>query len=114
MEKRTEEIRICRPDDLSDEIRTELASGQDHFCMGDDKIFLQIDQSVFSFPNTPVSKELIFSITNKYGKKGLKPCSYTEVLEKILKEPNYQPDPATLRAYGVKQSSRRWGCCLCG
>ena len=49
MEKKTEEIQICRPDDLSDEIRNELASAQDHFCMKDDKIYLQVDHSVFRF-----------------------------------------------------------------
>lgn len=107
MEKKADKIQICRPDDLSDEIRNKLASAQDHFCMKDDKIFLQIDQSVFSLPKNPVSKELVFSMVKKIGSKSIKPGSYTDVLEKILKEPNYQPDPTTLRTYGVKCNSRR-------
>lgn len=107
MEKKMEEIQICRPDDLSDEIRNELASAQDHFCMKDDKIYLQVDHSVFRFPNNPSSKELVFSISKKIGNKCMKPCSYTEVFEKILKETNYQPDSITLRTYGVKPDSRR-------
>ena len=37
----------------------------------------------------------------------MKPCSYTEVFEKILIETNYQPDSITLRTYGVKPDSRR-------
>ena len=81
MEKKTEEIQICRPDDLSDEIRNELASAQDHFCMKDDKIYLQVDHSVFRFPNNPSSKELVFSISKKIGNKCMKPCSYTEVFD---------------------------------
>ena len=97
MEKKTDKIQICRPDDLSDEIRNKLASAKDHFCMKDDKIFLQIDQSVFSLPKNPVSKELVFSMVKKIGSKSIKPGSYTDMLEKILKEPNYQPDPTTLR-----------------
>lgn len=107
MEKKTDKIQICRPDDLSDEIRNKLASAKDHFCMKDDKIFLQIDQSVFSLPKNPVSKELVFSMVKKIGSKSIKPGCYTDVLEKILKEPNYQPDPTTLRTYGVKCNSRR-------
>ena len=107
MEKKTEEIQICRPDDLSDEVRDELASVQEQFCIKDDKIFLQIDQSVFSFPNNSASKALIYAMVHKNGSKCMKPASYTEVLEKILKEPNYQPDPATLRAYGLRHNSRR-------
>ncbi len=107
MEKKTEEIRIYRPDDLSNEIRNELASAQEHFCMKENQIFLQINQSVFSFPNNPVSKELVFSLLNKYRNKHMKPGSHKEVLEKILKEPNYQPDPAILKAYGVKNNIRR-------
>ena len=107
MEKKTDKIQICRPDDLSDEIRNKLASAKDHFCMKDDKIFLQIDQSVFSLPKNPVSKELVFSMVKKIGSKSIKPGSYTDMLEKILKEPNYQPDPTTLRTYGVKCNSRR-------
>ena len=69
MEKKKEEIQICRPNDLSDEIRNELASAQDHVCLKDDRIYLQIDQSVFCFPNSPASKELVFTINNKYGSK---------------------------------------------
>ena len=107
MEKKKEEIQICRPNDLSDEIRNELASAQDHVCLKDDRIYLQIDQSVFCFPNSPASKELVFTINNKYGSKCQKPCSYKEVLEKILKDPNYQPDSAILRTYGVRLNSRR-------
>ena len=107
MEKKKEEIQICRPNDLSDEIRYELASAQDHFCLKDDRIYLQIDQSVFCFPNSPASKELVFTINNKFGSKCQKPCSYKEVLEKILKDPNYQPDSAILRTYGVRLNSRR-------
>lgn len=107
MQRKTEEIQICSPDDLSDEIQKELASAPDYSCIKDDKIYLQIDQSVFGFPNNPVFKELVFSIANKYGNKALKPSSYTEVIEKILKEPDYQPDSALLRKYSVSPERRR-------
>lgn len=107
MEKKTEEIQIFRPEDLSDEIKDNLASSYEHFCIIDDKIYLQIDQSFFCFPNNTASKKLVFSIANKYGSKCVKPCSYTDILTKMLKEPNYQPDAETLRAYGAKFNSRR-------
>ena len=107
MEKNTEEIQICHPSDLSDEIRNELASSREHFCIKGNRIFLQIDQSIFSLPNEPNAKKLVYSIDAKYEKQSLKPASYTEVIEKILKEPNYHPDPAILRAYGVRHNSKR-------
>ena len=107
MEKKKEEIQICRPNDLSDEIRNELASAQDHVCLKDDRIYLQIDQSVFCFPNSPASKELVFTINNKYGSKCQKPCSYKEVLEKIA-------GGVGIRVHTTcqdnKSSGLSWGC----
>lgn len=107
MEKKNSETKICRTDDLSDEICSELASSTDHFCVKNDRIYLQIEQSVFCFPNNSVSNELVFSIIRMHGKKHVKPCSYKEELEKILSEPNYRPDPAMLKAYGAKQNRRK-------
>lgn len=107
MIRKNAEIQICRTDDLSDEIRCELASSTEHFCVKDDRIYLQIEQSVFCFPNNPASNELVFSIIRMHGKKHVKPCSYKEEIEKILSEPDYRPDPAMLKTYGTKQKRRR-------
>lgn len=107
MEMKSQAIQICRSDDLSAEILDELASAQDHCCIKDDRIYLQMDSVIYSFPNNPISKGLVCSITGKNRSKCQKPCSYNEILEKILKEPNYQPDSTLLRSYDAKLKSRR-------
>ena len=107
MKEKNGEMEISRYDDLSDKIRSTLASAPDHFCILDNRIYLQINKSIFIFPNNPAFSELVFSISKKPDDQRLKPRNYSEMMEKILNEPDYRPDTAMLRKNSVKQSSRR-------
>ena len=107
MKMETSGIYVCRPDDLPEKIRDALASAQDQHIINEDRIYLQIDHSVFVFPNNSASNELVYSIVHKHGRKSLKPRNYREMLEKILNEPDYQPDSATLRTCGIREKCRK-------
>ena len=109
MEGKSITTRICRPDDLPEEIRKQVEASPDHICCINDNIYLLNDQAVFCIPNNPGRNELVYALTGRKKSRQSRPESAKDLYERILTEPDYQPDPASLRAFGIKERRKR--CC---
>ena len=107
MERDIIHTQICCPDDLSDEIRKQLAAAPDHFCAADGMIYLMIDRNIFRFSDDDAGKALATAIAQKQKDSFSRPQSRNELYKRILEDPDYKPDQALLRQYGLRKDSAR-------
>ena len=100
MQRDVNETRICRPDDLSPEIRRELASSHTHTFTHEGRIYVQLDQTVLCLPDDAAGSELAYAVASRNSSFS-RPQSAGEVYQRILTDPDYMPDPGLLREYRI-------------
>ena len=98
---------ICQDNDLSQDIREALFSAHDHTCIRDDRIYMMIGQTVFCLANDEAGKALRYAVTNRQNSIPSRPTNAEEVYQRILNDPDYQPDPALVRKTGISQDQTR-------
>lgn len=110
MKANTVKTTVCRPDDLTKEIRDQLVSSPDHTCLKDNTVYLLIDHTVLCLPDDPGRNELLYALARLQKNNSERPENKTDIYEKILKNRDYQPDPETLRKFGMRFN--RKSCCV--
>ena len=101
------QMQICRTDDLSDDIRNKLFSSPDHVCITDESFYLLFDQTVICIPDGPGRNDLISVLTKKNYDMMNRPENASGVFTRILNDPDYHPDPSTLRLYRIRENRNR-------
>lgn len=108
MERDILQTQVCGTDDLSEEIRRQLADAPDHICCSDKWIYLLLDQIIFRLPNDPAGKALAYAVARRQsGALLAKPGSAAELYEKILNDEQYKPDPALMKQFGFGTNIRQ-------
>ena len=107
MEKQAVQTQVCRPADVSSEIRERLSSAPDHVCVSGEKIYLQIEQKVICLPNDPAGNELACVIMRRDTQPLSDPKNAQEIYTRMIRDPDYQPDPSFLKKYRIRQKGKR-------
>ena len=100
------QARICRPEDLPDEIRLRLICEPQKTVKENGQIFLLIDQTVICMQDNYPGNELAYAI-NKRNILTEKLRDTAEVFLKLLNDPNYHPDSALLKQSCISNTGRR-------
>lgn len=101
MERDLLKTRFCSVDDLSDEIRKKLFSVPEHLHIENDAVYLLMGDTVFLLENNPAGKALAYAVNQKQKKRTGLPRNEIELFERIMADPEYQPDPSLIRQYGI-------------
>ena len=93
--------RFCRSYDLPADILEQLASEPDHIRITEDRIYLMIGQQVFCFSADAAGRALAFALAGKKNAPLTRPANAEELYERIIRDPDYLPDAALLKALGA-------------
>lgn len=92
--------------DLPDSIRDRIQNAPDHLCDHDGRIYLLLNQSVISCPNTESGRNLIFLILNKQVSDSF-PQSRSEFMYHCLVNPGMIQEPVSLSRFCIRDSVPR-------
>lgn len=107
MEKQIIQTQVCRPEDVSSEIRDRLSSAPDHIFISGDNIYLQIEQKVICVPNNPAGNELACAIIRKDTEPLSGPKNIQEFYTRVFRDPDYHPNPSLFRKFRIRQKGKR-------
>ena len=98
---------VALTDVLPDAIREKLYSAPDHILTDKNSIYLLLDHSVFLIPNDDAGQALVHAVVQKKRNSPECPQNISELLERIINDPEYIPDALTIRKCGIRQDKQR-------
>lgn len=98
--------KLYNPEDLPENILTELEKTPDQIYASDGRIYLRRHDKVCCLPDDPSGREFAFFLKQDRPERKQKPQSPREIYERILNDRSYLPDAALARLYGIGPKER--------
>ena len=98
---------ICRIEDLPYDIRIKLEASPGTVFPYENRHMTLIGGKVYSLPDNEDGRTLAGAIAGRQGEASREPASAAEIYLRILTDSRYQPLPAAIRKYGIRQDRKR-------
>ena len=93
------------PEDLPESITAGLKKAPDRVFGCEQKIYLAMNDKILCMPDDPSGRQFVYCLKQQ-GDSPKKPQSLAEIYGRILKDEQYQPDPAQARRFGIGPGRR--------